>query len=295
MTLNSPAITELTSQSAPLNLLIEWLRGFFNGQMQTVGSNAPVTFPNAQIVAGQAPTKQPLDGTEIRIVLLPRRETSEPLNTSLYNGNLVTSYVMLHFTVSSKIPGKDGSNSKQASQNAGELLKAILTNPTTRYPLCENGFRAFAPVAVHEIPSADFHKHLVMCGCQLMYPVEFGPAVAFPSDELSLAFTEPDPLVVGDYLLGQYVWNQRSVTLLSVNAAYLPSTGEDVVLGLEIAGVQSGFTLTLPQGDPDTAATVSSTAINIALSPGQLVRWQVLSGPIPELTAWQVTLNVQAK
>lgn len=295
MTLNSPSITELTTEKAPLNLLLEWLGNWFNGQAQLVGANSPIVFPQVLAVAGKSPVTQPLAGVEIRVVILPRRETAEVLNTSLATGMLVTSSVMLHFTVSAKVAGKDGAYSEEAAQTVADLLKAIVTNPAARFPLCENGFRAFQPVAINNVPSADYSKRIVTCGAQLQYPVQFGEGVAFPSDQLSLSFTNEDPLVVGDALTGQYEWDFRAVTLLSVTAAYLPSQEQDVVLGLEIGGEPSGFTLTLPQGDADIPATVASTPINLTVQPTQTVRWTVVSGPIPELSAWQVSLNVQAQ
>lgn len=300
MSLNKPAITELTTESAPLNLLNEWLCRWFDGNAHAVGTNDPVTFPKVNRAFGQGPVVQPLFNlgagidAEIRVVMLPRKEVQESLDTSLFSGKLVTSSVVLNFWISAKHPGKDGSASEQSAQRIGELLKAILTNPAARYELCEKGFRAFQPSEPQPLPNADYAKRLVVCAVQLQYPVQFGDAV-FPADELSLAFTNEDPLLAGNYLLGQFVWQTRPVQLLSVNASYWPSQTQDVVLGLEVGGGLTGFTLTLLQGVANTDALVASVPVNLIVGPTQLVRWVVLSAPVPALSAWHVTVNVVAK
>ena len=296
--LNSTAITELTCESAPLNLIAEWLADWFDGGSHAVGNNAAVPFPKANVAFNQGSVMQPLRnfpaGTdmEIRVLMLPRNEIQESLDTSLYKGKLVTSSIMLNFWISAKHPGPG--KSEQAAQVAGELLKAILTNPTSRYDLAAKGFRAIEPHEPQPVPSADYSKRLVACSAQLQYPVQFG-ATILPADELSLDFTNEKPLINGNYLIGQYVWNTRSVQLLSVSASYWPSQGQDMVLGLEVGGVLTGFTLTLPQGTPNTDTSVAALPVNVTVNPGQAVRWQVVSGPIPELSAWHVTVNLTAQ
>jgi hypothetical protein len=83
----------------------------------------------------------------------------------------VTSNVVLNFWVSAKHPG--AAKSEQSAQRIGELLKAILTNPISRYDLAAKGFRALEPHEPHPIPSADYSKRLVVCAAQLQYPVQF--------------------------------------------------------------------------------------------------------------------------
>jgi hypothetical protein len=175
--LNSPAITELTSESAALNLLAEWLGDWFNGQPQTVGDNPPMVFPKANLAFGQGPAVQPMwnfeqgVSAEIRTVMLPRSELQEALNTSLSQGWLVTSSVLLNFWVSAKHPG--AGKSDQAAQQIAELLKAILTNPGSRFDLVSKGFRALRPREPQVVPSTDWAKRLVVCAAQLQYPVQF--------------------------------------------------------------------------------------------------------------------------
>lgn len=302
MQLNSPVITELTPESAAYNLLLEWLGDYFDGTSDhCVGTNMNVSFPKVNLACGQSPVKQPLNDpaagvdAEIRIVILPRREQSENLDTAFFSGRLVTSNVMLQFTASAKHPGKDGSYSEQSAQRIGELLHAILANPEARYPLTQNGFRNFQPLHPQWIPAANYAKRMVSCGAQLQYPVQFNAQPPVTPDELSLEFTNEEPLIVGNTLLGQYQWATRTVTLESVSATFWPSQGQDTVLGLVVGGVLTDFTLTLPQGTANVNQSVVNVPIDMKVSAPQIIQWQVLSGPAAPAAAWHVVVNVVAK
>jgi len=105
MSLNSPAITELAVESATYKIINEWLAQWFDGQAHAVGVNTPVIFPAANRAFGQSAPVQPLHqfpndyDVEIRLVMHPRAESAANNDTILYEGKLVTDYVIFNFWV----------------------------------------------------------------------------------------------------------------------------------------------------------------------------------------------------
>jgi hypothetical protein len=66
------------------------------------------------------------------------------------------------------------------------------------------------------------------------------------------------------------------------------------VLGLEVNGQQSGITATIPQGGSDVEVTAEQddpgALADLVIPPRQAERWQVLSAPGGEDTAWHCTV-----
>jgi len=112
-----------------------------------------------------------------------------------------------------------------------------------------------------------------------------------PGAVQSLAFYREQTLIVGEYLLGFYVWN-APVTLVSAQVIADAPQGAPMVLGLEVGGAQSGQTLTIPAGTVNTEVTASIT-LSVVVPTGQMVRWQVLSGPVPVNAAWRASVAMQ--
>ena len=174
MSLQSDAISELTTESATFKILNEWLASYFDGQPHAVGATEGIVFPKANRAFGQSAPAQPLHqlgsaDVEIRVVLLPRIEIQESNDTVLYSGKLITSLVQFQFWVSAKSPG-DGKSEKLA-ERVGELLKAILTNPATRYDLAVKGITHLQPHAPQWLPSTDYARRMVASGAALQYPM----------------------------------------------------------------------------------------------------------------------------
>jgi hypothetical protein len=299
MSLTAEAISELTTESAAFNILNEWLGLWFDGATHTVGSNAAVTFPRVSIAFGQSAPAQPMHNgsgidAEIRCVIFPRSEMVDPMDSVLFSGKLATDYVLIHFWVSAKKPGHG--QSELLAETIGQLLKAILTNPDAKYPLAEKGILNLQPKSPEWLRSVDYAKRLVAVVGQLQYPIQFGPPVTPPPDdgEQSLNFQIETPLLEGEYLLGVYAWNARVMQLTGAVWTAWPSTGDAVVLGLEVAGVLTGDEFTIEPGVPNQDVT-GNLALNVTVAINQTVRWKVLSAPPPELSAWHVTVNLQAQ
>lgn len=299
MSLTANAITELTTESAPFEILNEWLRLWFDGNAHAVGNNGPVMFPKANLAFGQSPAVQPLHdfkaGTdaEIRCVVFPRSELAEHADTALYRGKLATAFVLFNFWVAAKKPGTG--QSELLAENLGQLLKAILTNPVSKYPLAEKGILNLQPKSVEWLRSADYAKRLVAVVGQLQYPILFGDVVTQPSDdgEQSLDFTLEAPLLVDGYLLGVYQWNARAMRLTGARLTAWPPTGSSVILGLEVGGELTGDELVIEPGTPNADVGLEID-LDVLVPVAQTVRWKVLSAPIPEQSAWHVTVNVTA-
>lgn len=109
------------------------------------------------------------------------------------------------------------------------------------------------------------------------------PAVAVPVADAGtpqwLSFFREDALIVDEYLLGFYTW-ASDMTLLNATVYANAPLGSPMVLGLEVNGVQTGQTLTIPVGAANTTVE-ASVPLSGTIPAGQLVRWQVLSGPDP--------------
>lgn len=308
--LNSPAITELTTEDGPLNLLGEWLRLWFNGGWNAVGTNAPVAFPVVNVAFNQSPAIQPLfqfgaqlgsaaaTDTTIRVVLLPRVETVESCDTILAAGKLVTARVLVNFWVQSR--QASAAQAQQSAQTVANLLKAILTNPESAYDLGLKGLRMLAPEPPRPIAGPDYAQRLVACGAQLIYPIRFGwqpTSVAGSSEDtvvlgsVSVAFDQPDDLIVGQPLLNFYQW-ATAVTAVSASVqAYAPQVAP-VVLGLTVGGVLTAATLTIPVGPVNTLVTAAA-ALGVPVPAGQPVGWVVVSAPDPADSGWQASVALR--
>ncbi len=305
-TLTSPPITEMNVANAAHTLLAEWLRGWFNGSLHVVGANPPVLFPAVNIAFGQSDPVQPLYTTpggldaEIRVLTFARSASQESSDTALAAGKLATDYVLFNFWVSAKHPGA-GQSAYQAGRVA-DLLKALLTNPDSRYPLVAGGITTLRPQLPVVIPATDYHKRLVGCAASLQYPLAFdtqpptlaGLDLAAASGWVqSLEFFAAAPVVVGDYLLGHYTVAVGVTLQAALVIAWAPQTAP-VVLQLEVAGaLVAGTQVTLPAGDANTEATAALTLPPVAVAAGTLLRWKVISAPAVELSAWHLALELR--
>src|SRR5437879_13290294 len=80
-------------------------------------------------------------------------------------------YVVLNFWVSAKKPGEG--QSEHLAQLIAERLKALLTNPDTRYELSERGICHVQPQGPPQpLPNPDYAKRLVGCNAQINYYLE---------------------------------------------------------------------------------------------------------------------------
>ena len=137
-------LTELTLETAPKALWREFLGGYFDGGPHDVGAHPGVFFPRATLAFGQGPVEQPLTAedrgggalasAEIRVVCLPRRETVTANSNVLDGlGLLATDYVTFQFQIRAQRPR--GPDAQLLADTVAQLLKALLTNPATRYAL----------------------------------------------------------------------------------------------------------------------------------------------------------------
>lgn len=112
-----------------------------------------------------------------------------------------------------------------------------------------------------------------------------------PGQVQVINFLRETALITGSYLLGFYVWTS-AVNLVSATVVANAPQVQPVVLGLEVAGILTGQTITIPVGTANTQveATVNLTGAVLA---GQMARWKVLSGPDPVNTADGCSLAIQ--
>jgi hypothetical protein len=113
------------------------------------------------------------------------------------------------------------------------------------------------------------------------------------TDAEPVAFFRELPFITGEYLLGHYRW-AAAVTLGVARLIAWPGQGADTVLTLEVNGVLTAKTITLPAGTANQDATVTTDLGAYAVPAGATVRWKITSGPAPEDAAWHAALTVEA-
>lgn len=302
--LTSPAITELSAEIAPLNLLGEWLRGWFNGSLQQVGANAAVRFPAVNMAFGQSPAVQPMydpeDGLDatIRVVLQPRQETTESLDTVLGSGRLATDRVLIYFWVQAKHPGPG--QSQQSAQTIAGLLKAICSNPEARFPLAGGGIVLGDCEPPKVVSSQDYAQRLVACPAKFLYQILFGtqpvvpvgtpvaaPGTGWPQEIL---FLQPLALVAGEYLMGDFTCACGLALGRVTWTAFAPQS--PVTVQLEVDGTLAGEAITIPSGTANTEVTGAVDLTGITVAPGQELRWKVTSAPDAADSASRLSLRV---
>lgn len=117
------------------------------------------------------------------------------------------------------------------------------------------------------------------------------PVTPPPATQQPVGFFRENPLIVGEYLLGFYQWNEAVNFASAQVIAWAPQL-TPMVLGLEVGGVLTGQTITIPVGTANTEVTANAT-LGVAVPANTLVRWKVLSGPDATNAAWSCALTCQ--
>lgn len=301
-------ITQLTVESAPKALWREFLESYFDGAAHDVGAHAAVVFPKAGIAFGQSPARQPLDAAdnpaqpvqtsaEIRVLCLPR-SSAATWNSSADapEHQLATDAVTFQFQV--RVVKPRPQDAEALADRLSELLHALLIHPDTRYPLARHGITHLQPNKPVTIESGDWHLRLVHCAAQLQYPVLLSgttPAAAVVTTLAwqSLPFFRESPLVPGETVPGIYSL-PFACTLTTVQLSCWPGL-TDTVLTLEVNGVLTDRTITIPGGPPLVETTRSAT-LNLPVAASATLQWRITSGPATvEDAAWHLALTLQTK
>jgi hypothetical protein len=169
MSLTSPAITELTVESATKALLAEWIGDWFDGDEHDIFTGVTTaTFPLADVTFDQsAIASQDLEGTEIRIIVdsgAHKPYLSDP-------GMEVENYVGIDFWVRSRQTNTGTGNSNYLADRVSQLLFALLQNPLTRTDLAQKGIMNMRPQKPKTFTDANYALRLVRCKAQLQYSI----------------------------------------------------------------------------------------------------------------------------
>jgi len=119
----------------------------------------------------------------------------------------------------------------------------------------------------------------------------FTPLPVAPGAVQVVPFFRETPLIWGDYLLGVYCW-PTAARLGLVRAVAWASQGQDTVLGLEVDSALTGDTVRLPSGPANTEVSGTADLTHVQVPAGSVVRWKIMSGPIPEAAAWACALTM---
>jgi len=105
----------------------------------------------------------------------------------------------------------------------------------------------------------------------------------------TVGFFRENPLLPGEYLLGFYRWPALVQLVSATVIAWAPQTAA-CVLTLEVGGVLTAKTLTLPVGAANVEVTAAVDLTGVVVPAGALVRWLVTSGPAAEAAAWKAAV-----
>lgn len=299
-------ITELTLETAPPAIWKEFLTSYFDGATHDVGAHIGITFPKANIAFGQGAPAQPLDAAanprqavqtsaEIRVLCLPRT-SAQTWNTDADSGEhlLATDSVMFQFQIRAS-KGRAG-DEQYLTARIAELLHALLANPVTRFPLARNGITHLVANKPVVIEATEYALRLMNAPAQLQYAVlldgsTVSDAIVTTMSWQSLPFFREDPLMVGEYVPGIYSM-PFAVTLTTAQLSCWPGT-TDTILELEVGGVLTGKTITIPAGAPNVETTASAN-ITLPVTANQALRWKIVSGPaLIDDAAWHLALTLQ--
>ena len=107
----------------------------------------------------------------MRVVISSRAEARAVVDTALYQGRLITDYVMFNFWIRAKTPGQ--AQAQLAAQTVAQLLHGLLTHPSTRAALAVKGIAHLQPPG----PGLS-HPQRGLCGAA----ADLRGAVAIPGD-----------------------------------------------------------------------------------------------------------------
>ena len=113
------------------------------------------------------------------------------------------------------------------------------------------------------------------------------------SDEQAIGFFHEEPLVAGEYLLGRYRW-PAAVRVTAARVVACAPQGTAVVIGLEVGGVLTGDTMTIPVGEANVEVTVDAE-LAVAVPALTDVRWKIVSGPGAADSAWRLALGMNVE
>jgi hypothetical protein len=113
-----------------------------------------------------------------------------------------------------------------------------------------------------------------------------GPGGGATQVDQNVAFFHDGPMMVGDYCTGHYAW-AAAVTLAAASVIAMASQGVATVLELEVDGILTGLTLTIPEGGSLVEVEGSAT-LDREVAAGAVIRWKVVSGPADAENAAQV-------
>ena len=121
------------------------------------------------------------------------------------------------------------------------------------------------------------------------HPSVYTPITPAPAGvSVPVGWFRESPCVPGEYLLGYYRW-ASAVTITGLHVAGLASSAGATVFALEIGGVVSATTITLPAGT-DGAAVSADATVSVSVGSGVPVRWVIQSGPDVTVAAYNIAL-----
>lgn len=168
--LTHPEVTSLTVESAPQNLWLEFLGGYFDGGVHDVRGSG-LAFPAAKIGFDVADLNGPLDGVALVIVNETGRSQQYLNSGPDHQGKMVHDPVTWCFYIKAKAAQGGAGNSNYLCRQTADLLHAVLVDQGLTQPLSQKGLQNLECRKPQVVVSEDFFVRLMRVNGQLHYEV----------------------------------------------------------------------------------------------------------------------------
>jgi hypothetical protein len=169
MPLTNEELKETALQRGVKLLLQEWLASYFDGQTHDVGLEEDVPFPLVPIAFDQSKADQPLNGTEIRVILRAGRVQKYAAAA----GQQAWADSAIQFDVRGQKLGGGAGDSNLLVDQTVDLLMAILNNPAERRALAQKGIHRLRGQLAETVASKDYKVRTINCKAKLVWLIQY--------------------------------------------------------------------------------------------------------------------------
>lgn len=210
-------------------------------------------------------------------------------------------YLMGHYRWPVAVRLGQASVEGRASQGSDTVLRLEVNGVLTSFELTLPA-AAYGTVVTDTV---DLGNLVVPSGQTVRWKILSGPGVENAADSVSITmraaasadeepafFLQERPLVVGEYLQGEYRYDGPAV-LTSARVVAIGPSQAPCVLTLEVNGSLTEHTLSIPPTSSGLTEVSNEIVLpQVAVPAGQAVRWKITSGPVPDVSAHHVGLTM---
>lgn len=170
--LTKSAVDQFALEQTTLELVNEFLGGYFDGNPHAVGGRT-LTFPKVELAYQQSAVSQPLHGVAITTVWTQGGKTWRGWETiGGARQQMFYTRTTMNFWVRGQGQATAQGTANARCQQAMDLLQGLLLNPDATRALAQKGISHLRPEPGGAVMSADYVMRLIRCEAHLRYPVK---------------------------------------------------------------------------------------------------------------------------